>query len=83
MKQYMIVPRKSQWHMLVDGQEPGLIRHDSREFVISMAAALAALHDDSIAVYSESGQLAFATQFRSGLAVPADGMSNTFQERAP
>jgi hypothetical protein len=66
LRRYSIVRRESQWHMMVDGQEPGLIRHDNRDFLVAIASDLAATQNDSISIYKEDGQISFVLRFRDG-----------------
>ena len=69
MKPYVVVKRNLQWHMMIAGQEPGLIRHDDRDFVVRLASDVAALNDGLISVYGEDGQLSYALRFKGGVAV--------------
>jgi len=54
---------------MVDGREPGMIRHDDRDFVVNIAVGVASKNDDEICVFASDGRHLYTQRFKNGVVV--------------
>ncbi len=66
MKQYRIVKRSGEWHIVVEGQKCGILRCDERAPLVQTACRIAAGIDAAVAVYDPHNKLEAKFTFREG-----------------
>jgi len=72
MKQYRIVKRAGEWHVVVEGHKCAILRCDERAPLVQTACRIAAGRDASVSVYDSQNKLEARLTFEAG-AVSVDG----------
>ena len=72
MKQYRIVKRSGEWHIVVEGQKCGILRCEERAPLVQTACRIAAGLNGSVAVYDPLNKLEARLTFNAG-ALSVDG----------
>ncbi|MPZ43099.1 MAG: hypothetical protein GEV05_06810 [Betaproteobacteria bacterium] len=66
MKQYQIVWREQQWHLMIEGQECGLLQSDDRSYLVQIACKVAAERGSAVDVFDARNKLETRLSFRDG-----------------
>ena len=72
MKQYRIVKRAEEWHIVVEGQKCAILRCDERAPLVATACRIAAGRDAAVSVYDPHNKLEARLTFHAG-SVSVDG----------
>lgn len=66
MREYRIVCRERLWHLVIEGQEHGLLKCDDRGYLIRIACKVAAERRSSVQVFDASDELEARLCFEDG-----------------
>jgi hypothetical protein len=66
MTQYRIIHREQQWHLVIEGQECGLLQCDDRSFLVQIACSVAAERGSAVQVFDARNELEARLYFRDG-----------------
>lgn len=72
MKQYLIVKRAKEWHVVVEGSKCGILRCDDRAPLVQTACRIAAAIDGAVQVYDQHNRLEARLTFQAG-SLAVDG----------
>jgi hypothetical protein len=64
--QYRIIHREQQWHLVIEGQECGLLQCDDRSFLVQIACSVAAERGSAVQVFDARNELEARLYFRDG-----------------
>ena len=64
--QYRIIRREQQWHLVIEGQECGLLQCDDRNFLVQVACSVAAERGSAVQVFDARDELEARLYFRDG-----------------
>lgn len=67
MKNYRIVCRQQQWHLLIEGQECGLLQADERSYLVQIACKVASERGSTVHVFDNLDTLEAKLSFNNGV----------------